>query len=70
MLVVEIDDLHAQPLQAGLAGLLDIGGAAVHRITAAFALHLAEFGGEEHLAPASLDGAAEQRLIVAPAIGV
>ena len=48
VLVVEIDRLDAEPLQAGLAGAADVGGAPVHQVAAAVrAPHLAELRGED-----------------------
>ncbi len=71
MLVVEIDHVDAEPLEAGLAGGLHIGRAAVDSVGAARLLRLAELGGEHDLgAPAAGQRLAEQRLVVAPAIHV
>jgi hypothetical protein len=72
MLVVEVDGLDAQPLQAGFAGLQHVVGPPVDAICRARLrrLGLAELGGEHDAVAPSLDGAADQRLVVAPAIHV
>src|SRR5438477_282074 len=70
VLVVEVDRVDPQPLQAGFAGLLHIFGAAVDTVGAAGLAGLAEFGGDDDVVMQPLQGAAEQLLIVAPAIHV
>ncbi len=70
MLVIEIDLVDAEPLQAGLAGLLDVGRAAVDTVGAAGLAGLTELGRDDDLVAPALQGAAEQFLVVAPAIHV
>src|SRR5438270_4121617 len=70
VLVVEVDRVDAEPLQAGLARLLHIFGAAVDAIGAAGLAGLAEFGGDDDVVRPAFEGAAEQLLVVAPAIHV
>src|SRR5438874_9097735 len=70
VLVVEVDRVDPQPLQAGLARLLHIFGAAVDAVGTAGLPGLAEFGGDDDVVRPALQGAAEQLLIMAPAIHV
>src|SRR5205085_9645119 len=59
VLVIEVDRVDAEPLQAGFAGLLHIVGAAVDAIGAAGLAGLAEFGGEADVVGPALEHAAE-----------
>src|SRR5438105_2118092 len=61
VLEIDIDGIDAEPLQARLARLLDIFGAAVDAAGAAI---LAEFGGEHDLVAPALQRAPEQLLIL------
>src|SRR5688572_2455384 len=71
MLIVEVDDLDAQALEARLAGLHHVLGPPVDALLAVGPLHLAELGGDDRLAaPAVLERLAEQRLVVTPAVHV
>ncbi len=70
VLVIEIDDLDPEPLQARLAGLGDIGGAAVDPVGAARPAGLAEFAGEHDAVAPALERPAEQLLVLTPAIHV
>ncbi len=71
MLVIQIDHFEAEPLQARVAGLPDIFGAAVDAVRAAGVLRLAELGrDDETVAPFAPEGAAEQFLVLPPAIHV
>src|SRR5437764_6831961 len=74
VLVIEVDRIDAEALQAGLAGLLHISGAAVDAIGAAGLSGLAELGGDDDfvaLGPRELaQRAAKQFLVMAPAIHV
>jgi hypothetical protein len=70
VLVVEVDHLDAEPPQAVLAGLHDVFGPAVHAVAATLAPHLPEFGSDQNLVAAALDGAADHLLAAAPAIHV
>src|SRR5215469_9709259 len=70
MLVIEVDDLDAEPLQARLAGLRDIFRAAVDTVGAAGATGLAEFRGDHDAASPTLQSPTEQLLVLPPAIHV
>src|SRR3984893_9825813 len=71
VLVVEVDHVHAQALEARVAGFRDIGGPAVDEVALAVrAPHLAELGGHEHPVALAFDGAPEQLLVLAPAVHV
>ena len=70
VLVVEVDDLDPEPLQARLAGPGDIGGAAVDPVGAAGPACLTEFGGDHNAITAALQRAAEQLFVLPPAIHV
>ena len=71
VLVIQVDHFEAEPLQARVAGLPDIFGAAVDAVRAAGVLRLAELGRDhETVAPLAPEGAAEQFLVLAPAIHV
>jgi hypothetical protein len=70
VLIVEVDDLNAEPLQARLAGLRDIGRATVDAIGAAGAPRLPEFAGNHDAVAPPLEGPAKQFLVLAPTIHV
>src|ERR1051325_11273249 len=70
MLVIKVDRVDAEPLQASPAGLLHIGGAAIDAIGAAGLAGLAEFCGDDDLVAHRLERAAEQFLVMAPAIHI
>src|SRR5215471_18988371 len=71
MLVVEVDHVDAEPLQAGVARALDVGGTAVDEIAlAVWALNLPELRREDSLAAAGLERAPQQLLVVSPAVHV
>ena len=71
VLGVEVDDVDAEPLQARVARPRHVGGAAVDEVALAVrALDLAELGGEHDLVAPSLDRAAEQLFVLAPAVHV
>ena len=70
MLVIDVDDVHTEPLQARLAGLHDVGGAAIDAIGLTLAPHLAEFRNEHDTITSAFDGATEHLLIVTPAVHV
>src|SRR5690242_18985878 len=59
VLVIEIDDVDPEPLQAGLAGLGHIAGAAVDAVGAARPAGLAEFGRDHDAVAPALQRAAE-----------
>ena len=65
MQVEEIDVVDAQPLQAGLAGLSDIAGVAVHPRPGD-----AELGGQEDLVAPPRQEPPDQGLVVAHAVDV
>src|SRR5579863_3503000 len=69
VLVVQIDHLDAQTLEARLAGTDDKFGTAVGDLAAA-AAEIAELRRQNHFGAATFDGFADQLLIVAAAIGV
>src|SRR5262245_46619682 len=70
VLVVEVDDIDAEPLEAGVAGLGDIGGAAVDAVGAPGLAGLAEFAGDHHAIAPPLQCSAAQLFVLAPAIHV
>src|SRR5580693_7196606 len=69
MLVVQIDDLDAQPLETGLARADDIFGTAIGDLAAA-AADIAELGRQDHFGATPLDGLADEFLVMAGPIGV
>src|SRR6266849_678406 len=71
VLVVEIDDIDAQPLETRVAGAADIRGTAVDEIALAIrALDLAELRGEHRLVAPTLERPAQQLLVVSPTVHV
>ena len=71
VLVVEVDDVDAEALQARLAGLHHVLRPPVHALLAVGLLHLAELGGDDRLAaPSVLERLAEQGLVMSPAVHV
>jgi hypothetical protein len=71
MLVVEVDHFDAEALQARLARLHHVFRPPVDALLAVGAFHLAELRHHQRLvAPAALERAPEQRLVVAPAVHV
>ena len=71
VLVVEVNFIHAQPPQAGVATLADVFGRAIDaQEIPALVAHISEFGGQDHLAPAAFDGASDQPLVFAAAVHV
>jgi hypothetical protein len=70
VLVVEVDHVHAQPLEAGLAGLDDVIRAAVDEVGPAGVLHLAELRRQHDVIAPAGERLADQRLVVAPAVHV
>ena len=70
VLVIEVDDINAEALEARLAGLRDIFGAAVDAVGAARLAGLAEFGHDHDAVSPGLQRAAEQFLVLTPAIHV
>ena len=71
VLVVEINIIHTQPPQAGVAARADIFGPAIHaeKIPPLVA-HVAKFRGQDHLVTAVFDGAPDQPLVFAAAVHV
>ena len=69
MLIIEIDNLDAEALEAGLAGAEDIFRTSVHDPAVA-AAEVAEFRCQHALPAAPLDRVADELLIVAEAIHV
>ena len=71
VLVIKVDGIDPEPLQARLAGLPDVLGAAIDPGEAALSVaHVAELGREEHLAAAAADRLTHQFLVVAPPVNV
>src|SRR5262249_29425890 len=70
MLVIEVDYIDAEPLEARLAGLRDIGGGAVDAVGAARLAGLAEFARDYDPVAPALQRPAEQFLVLAPAVHV
>ena len=71
MLVIEIDHIDAEPLQARLAGGADIVGSPAHPAEASVgAAHVSELGGEEHAFPPVRDRPPDQLLVAADAVHV
>ena len=71
MLVIEVDDLDPEPLQARLAGRPHVIRPPAHAPEAAvLAADVAELGGEEHPVAAVGDGPADQLLVAADAVHV
>src|SRR4029450_9062677 len=70
VLIVEVDDVHAEPFEAQIAGLGDVLGPAVDDRAPLGRPRLSELGGEHHLVPASANGPAQQLLVVAEAVHV
>ena len=70
VLVIQVDDVDAEALQAGLAGFDDILGAAVDAVGLAGALGLAELRRHHHAVAAAFQGATEHLLVMAPAVHV
>src|SRR5579859_4090545 len=69
--VVEIDRVHAEALQAGLAALRDVFRPAVRAGAAVGEPDVAELGGQDDLVAPAFDGAADQALVRAvAAVGV
>ena len=69
VLIIKIDHINAEPLEALLAGTDDVVGAALGDLALASA-EIAEFGRQHHLAAAGLDGLADQLLVMAEAVHV
>ncbi len=70
VLVVQVDRLLAQPLEARLASLRHVFGAAIDGILPALDTDLSELGHQHHAIAAALDRAADQFLVMAPAVHV
>ena len=71
MLVVEVDRVDAEPLEARLAAATHVGGAAVDADEGAIAAaHIAELGCEDDLLAAVADRAADKLLVLAHAVDV
>src|SRR5271156_2712772 len=70
VLVIKIDDIDAEPLQARLARLDNIGEAPVDAVGAARPARLAEFGHDDEAVAPALQCPAEEFLVLAPAIHV
>ncbi len=72
VLVVEVDDLHNQPLQAGVAGAADMVGVAADasRRGVGRIADDAELGGDDHLVPHGRQGLAHQDFVDVGAVHI
>ena len=71
VLVVEVDRVDAEPLEAGLAGLAHVSGRPSKPVMApSAAAHDAELGGEDDAVALALEGAADQLLVGTAAVHV
>ena len=70
MLVVQINHVDSEPLQAGLAGFQHIFGAPVDAVGLARPLRLAELRRDDHAVPVSFQRLAEHLLVMAPSVHV
>ena len=70
MLEVEVDRLHAQALEAGVARLGHVLGAAVDALLAVRGAHVAELRREHDLVTPPLEDGREELLALAPAVQV
>ena len=71
VLVVQVNDIHAEALQAGVAAGADVFGPAVHAQELALGIaDVAELRGEDHLVATALDRPAHQTLVLAAAVHV
>src|SRR5439155_20202875 len=71
VLVIKVDGVQPEPLQAPLAGLPEVLGAAIHPGEAALRVaYVAELGREEHLAAAAADRLTHQFLVAALPVNV
>src|SRR5205807_4893479 len=67
VLVIQIDHLDAEALQARLAGAHDVLGPAVDVLLSLRGLHLAELGGDDDAVAPTAQRSSEQLLVVPPA---
>src|SRR5258708_2135050 len=70
VLVIKVDRVDAEPLQAHLARPLDMSGTAIDAVGTARLLRLAKLAGDQYLVAVRLQGPPEQLLVVAPAVHV
>src|SRR2546425_1269931 len=71
VLEIDVDHLHAETLEARVAGLLDVLGPSIDEIAApGGVLHLTELGDEHDLVAPAPDRPPQQLLVLAPAIHV
>src|SRR5262245_48877565 len=70
VLVIEINHVNTQTLQARLARLSHVFRPTVHTVDLALAAHLTELGGKHDAIAQTLDGTPNNLLVVAPAIHV
>src|SRR5262249_25621039 len=68
VLVIEIDDLDAESLEAGLAGLGNVGRAAIDAVGTPRLACLAKFARDHDTVAPALQCPAEQFLVLTPAI--
>src|SRR6266480_4553265 len=70
VLVIEIDRVNAEALQARLAGAHHVLGPAVDILLSLRSLHLAELGGDDDAVAPAAQRSSEQLLVVPPAVHV
>jgi hypothetical protein len=71
VLVVDVDRVDPEALEARIACASDILGPPIHQVALAIrTLHLTELGGEHHLVAPPLERSSKQLLIVAPPVHV
>src|SRR4051794_16057075 len=70
VLIIKIDDIDTEPLEARIARLSNIAGAAVNTVGAARPAGLAEFGRDHDAVAPTLQCPAEELLVLAPPIHV
>src|SRR5437870_2835721 len=71
VLVVEVDGIDSEPLQAGLAGLPDVFRSAVDSDESALGVaHVTELGRQDDFLAAAADRLADQLFVAAPAVNI
>jgi hypothetical protein len=71
VLVIKVYVVDPEPLQAGVAGLLDVLGAAIHADPVALLVaHVAELGGEHDLVTAVANSASDELLVVPSPVNI
>ena len=70
VVLVEVDPVGAERLQRGLAGALEVLGAAVELPAAVGRAGVAALGGDDHAVAAAVERLGDQPLVVAEVVGV